>query len=54
MSEVKRKTAQEVVLPGGEDTEENLPLFPTPPAEPAQDFTSKRRNGSLIGSTIHL
>ena len=27
---VEKQPAQEVELPGGEETEENLPLFPTP------------------------
>jgi hypothetical protein len=33
----EKQTAPERELGSGEETEENLPLFPTPPAEPAQD-----------------
>ena len=36
MTRPEKQTGQEVVLPAGEETEENLPLFPTPTAEEAQ------------------
>ena len=32
----EKQTAQEVELPGGEETEENLPLFPTPSDDEVQ------------------
>ena len=34
----EKQTGQEVELPAGEETEESLPLFPTPTAEAAQEF----------------
>jgi len=37
MSKVEKQTGQEVVLPAGGESEENLPLFPTPTAEPEQE-----------------
>jgi hypothetical protein len=37
MTKVEKQTAQEVDLPGGEDTEESLPLFPNPTAGSAQE-----------------
>ena len=34
---LEKQTAQELELPGGEEAEENLLLFPIPPAEPVQE-----------------
>ena len=40
----EKQTGQEVELPAGEETEESLPLFPTPTAEEAQEFPEYQRD----------